>query len=609
MLKIYGVPYIQEKLKKEINVYMNEKLYDIVKISDLKDMLNKTKELYGDKEAYKIRDLENSDESKKVYKTFTHKEVREMIDCLGTKLIDLGLKGKKIGVIGENRFEWHIAYLAAVCGTGVVVPFDKSLPENELASLVERSEVEAIFYSVKYEECVKNVKNSGKNNLKYLISFDLKESNADKCNSDKCGEAVLSFNGLIEDGKKLVANGDRRFIDAQINPEDTSIMLFTSGTTAVSKAVCLSHRNICSNLMDIASIVYVDYNDVFLSILPIHHVFECTVGFLFVLYRGATVVFGDGLKYIVSNLNEYKVTVMSCVPSLYEGIFKMLRKQLEKAGKLQNILDNEEKFKNLSMEEKRVVFKDIHNMLGGSLRFLICGAAALNPNVEEKYRMLGFDLIKGYGLTETSPVLAVERIGEYKTGSVGRAVPSVEAKIVNPNDEGIGELVVRGPNVMLGYYKNEEANKDALRDGWFYTGDLARIDEDGFIFICGRQKSVIVLKNGKNVFPEELEKLVDEIDGVVESFVYGKHVSDDDNDIKVHVKIVFNRDEMKAVYGVESDEDIYKVLSGKVKELNKVMPKYKAIRGTIITEKPLIKTTTNKIKRQANLDEIEKEGK
>jgi len=575
---------------------MNEKLNDVLKITDLKDMLNKTKELYGDKVAYKIRDVEKSDEIKNVYKTFTHKEVRDMIDCLGTKLIDLGLKGKKIGVIGENRYEWHIAYLAAVCGTGVVVPFDKSLPENELASLIERSEVEAIFYSGKYEESVKNVKNNGNNSLKYLISFDLKTSS----------EEALSFSELIESGKSLVDNGDRRFIDAQINTEDTSIMLFTSGTTAVSKAVCLSHKNICSNLMDIASIVYVDYNDVFLSILPIHHVFECTVGFLFVLYRGATVVFGDGLKYIVSNLNEYKVTVMSCVPSLYEGIFKMLGKQLEKAGKLQNILENEEKFKNLSMEEKRVVFKDIHNMLGGNVRLLISGAAALNPNIEEKYRMLGLNLIKGYGLTETAPVLAVERLGEYRTGSVGRAVPSVEAKIVNPNDEGIGELVVKGPNVMLGYYKNDEANKEALKDGWFYTGDLARIDEDGFIFICGRQKSVIVLKNGKNVFPEELEKLVDGIDGVVESFVYGKHVSDDENDIKVHVKIVFNRDEMKAVYGVETDEEIYNVLSGKVKELNRLMPKYKAIRGTIITEKPLIKTTTNKIKRQANLEEMEK---
>ena len=574
---------------------MNKNSKNILEISDLKDMLNKTKVLYRDKEAYKIRDVENSDENNKVYKTFTHGEVRDMIDCLGSKLIDLGLKDKKIAVIGENRYEWHISYLAVVCGAGVVVPFDKSLPENELASLVQRSNVEAIFYSAKYEEEIKNVKKNGNNNLKHLISFDLKEGN----------DEVLSFLELIESGKKLVNNGDRRFIDTKVNPNDPNIMLFTSGTTSVSKAVCLSHNNICSNLMDIDRIVDVDYTDTFLSILPIHHVLECTVGFLFALYKGSRIVFCDGLKYIVPNLNEYNVSVMACVPSLYEGIFMMLRKQLEKQGKLQQILDNEEKYKNLTMEERREAFRYIHNMLGGNIKILLCGAAALNPNIEEKYRLLGFNLIKGYGLTETSPVIAVEREGDYKIGSVGKVIPSVEAKIFNPNEDGVGELIVKGPNIMLGYYENDEANKEALKDGWFYTGDLAKIDEDGFIFICGRKKSVIVLKNGKNVFPEELEKLVDEIDGVVESFVYGKHVSDYENDIKVHVKIVFDRIKMKDLYGAETNEEIQQVLSGKVKELNRLMPKYKAIRGTIITEKPLIKTTTNKIKRQANLAEIE----
>ena len=334
--------------------------------------------------------------------------------------------------------------------------------------------------------------------------------------------------------------------------------------------------------------------------------FECTVGFLFSLYKGAETVFCDGLRHIVENLNEYHVTVMACVPGIYERIFMMIRKKLEKQGKLEKILENEEKYKNSSMQKKKEVFKEIHDMLGGKIKLLISGAAALDKTIEEKYRLLGLNLVQGYGLTETSPVVAVGTNKNYKLGSIGKTVPSVEAKLVDVNDDGIGELVVRGSSVMLGYYENEKVNKKSLQDGWFYTGDLAKIDEEGYIFICGRKKSVIVLKNGKNIFPEEMENLVNKIEGIKESFIFGKIQSNDENNIKINVKIVFDRDVIKDVYKVEKDEDIYKVLSKKIKEVNQTMPSYKAIRGMILTEEPLIKTTTNKIKRQENLDAIRK---
>ena len=274
--------------------------------------------------------------------------------------------------------------------------------------------------------------------------------------------------------------------------------------------------------------------------------------------------------------------------------------------KLEEILKNEEKYKNSSMQKKKEVFKEIHNMLGGNVKLLISGAAALDKTIEEKYRLLGLNLVQGYGLTETSPVVAVGTNKNYKLGSIGKTVPSVEAKLVDVNDDGIGELVVRGSSVMLGYYENEKVNKKSLQDGWFYTGDLAKIDEEGYIFMCGRKKSVIVLKNGKNIFPEEMENLVNKIEGIRESFIFGKIQSNDENNIKINVKIVFDRDVMKDVYKVEEDEDIYKVLSKKIKEVNQTMPSYKAIRGMILTEEPLIKTTTNKIKRQENLDAIRK---
>ncbi len=559
-----------------------------MEIKDLKDMLNKTKKEYGEKIAYKIKNEEGK------YRTITHREVRDMVDSLGTVLINLGLKGKRIAIIGENRYEWEIAYLAIVCGTGIVVPLDKSLPENELEELIERSEVEAIFYSKKYEETIEKIKYSQKNKLKHMISMDLK----------KHFKGIYSQEELIETGEKLLEKGNREFIDAIINEKEMSIMLFTSGTTSKSKVVALSHKNICSNLMDIGEVLNVTSDDVLLSILPIHHVFECTVGFLFSLYKGAQTVFCDGLRHVVENLNEYQVTVMACVPAIYERIFMIIRKQLEKQGKLEEILKNEEKYKKASMEERKEVFKEIHNIIGGKIKLFISGAAALDSKIEEKYRLLGINIVQGYGLTETSPVVAIGTNKYYKTGSIGKTVPNVEAKIVDINDEGIGELIVKGPNVMLGYYNNEEATKEVIKDGWFYTGDLAKIDEEGYIYICGRKKSVIVLKNGKNIFPEEMENLVNKIEGVKESFIFGKQQSEDKNDIKINVKIVFDRDIVRDVYKVQTDSEIQEVLSKKIKEINQTMPKYKSIKGILLTEEPLIKTTTNKIKRQENLKKI-----
>lgn len=605
---------------------MNETLY----IDNLKEMLYKTGEIYNNKVAYKIKinkdlnnecntktngdknestynsgngnDKDNSNRNMNVslngtnnnYIEITHKQVRDMINSLGTALISLGLKDKRIAVIGENRYEWEVAYLATCCGTGVIVPLDKLLPEKELESLIERSDVEAIFFSGKYEEVLKKIKDNPSNKLKYLISMDRSSKEND----------IYSEQELIEEGNKLISNGDKSFIDAKVDNEKMSIMLFTSGTTSKSKVVALSHKNICSNLMAMDKSLNVTSDDTFLSVLPVHHVFECTVGFLFSLYKGATTVFCSGLVHIIDNLNEYHATIMACVPGIYERMFEIIRKRLEKQGRLDEILRKEEELKGESMQVKKEAFKDIHNMLGGKVKLFISGAAALDAKIEERYRLLGINLVQGYGLTETSPVVAVGTDSAYKTGSVGKTLPGVEAKLVDVNKDGIGELVVKGPNVALGYYNDEIATKESFKDGWFYTGDLAKIDNDGFIFICGRKKSVIVLKNGKNIFPEEMESIINKIDGVRESFIFGKEQSDDKNDIKINVKIVYDEEIMNDKYGAKTEEEIRKVFAKAIKDVNKSIPRYKAIRGFILTKKPLIKTTTNKIKRQDNLDEI-----
>ncbi len=513
----------------------------------------------------------------------------------GTALIKLGLKNKRIAVIGENRYEWEIAYLSIVCGVGIVVPLDKALPENELKNLVQKSEIEAIFCSGKYTKILEKIKNSKIGKLKYIISMDL---------DTKEGE-IYSQKELIQIGNKWMEKGEQEYKNIQINPKEMSIMLFTSGTTSQPKIVALSHENICTNLMDLASVLDVNSQDVFLSVLPIHHVFECTVGFLFALYQGAQTVFCDGIRHLVENLKEYQVSVLACVPAIYERVFKIIKNSMEKQGKLMQILEDEEKYKNCSWEEKKAVFQSIHNMLGGNIKLLLSGAAALDKEIEAKYRKLGFNMVQGYGLTETSPVVAVGTNECYKLGSVGKVLPSVEAKIENENHEGIGELLVKGKSIMLGYFENDEENKKAIVNGWFHTGDLARIDEEGYVFICGRKKNVIVLKNGKNIYPEEIEQLINKIEGVEESLIFGKQKNEDKEDIKVFVKIVYNKKTMQQIYQVENEEEIYSILAKKVKKVNQFLPKYKMIRGIIITEEPLIKTSTNKIKRQENINAIQ----
>lgn len=564
---------------------MGERLYDYIEITDLKDMLNKTDKLYENNIAYQIKIEENK------YIEYTHKEVRQMINSLGTKLINMGLKGKRISVIGENRYEWEIAYLSIVCGTGVVVPLDKSLPVNELSKLIEESEVEAIFCSGKYVENLKEIKNSNIGKLKYIISMDLKETE----------DGIYSENQLIKEGEELVKNGDTSFIDAKINPKEMSIMLFTSGTTSKPKVVALSHENICTNLMDIGSILDVNSNDVLLSFLPLHHVFECTVGFLFSLYKGSKTVFCDGIRHMVENLNEYNVTVMCCVPAMYERILNIIIKNLDRLGTLDEVTEKMQIYKNSSMEEKKKVFEQIHNMLGGKIKLFISGAAGLDKEVEEKYRLVGINIVQGYGLTETSPVVAVGTNKYYRLGSIGKALPSVEVKIDNPNSEGIGELLVKAKSVMLGYFQNEEANAEAFDGDWFRTGDFAKIDEEGYIFILGRKKNMILLKNGKKVFPEEIEVLINKLEEVDECFIFGMPSDTDVNDSKVSVKIVYNEKLVQQKYGNISEDEVFKIIWEKIKDINKLLPTYKYIKQMILSNVPLIKTTTGKIRRNEEL--------
>ena len=556
-----------------------------MKFTDLKDMLNQTGEVYGDRPAYIFKT-----EEKGKFRTITHKEFRENINALGTTLIQMGLKDKRIALISENRYEWELSYLAVAAGVGVIVPLDKALPDNELESLILRSQVEAIIYSSKYDAIMNTLREKKNTNLKYFISMDLEENT----------QGIYAEKALVEKGKKLLADGNKTYIDAKIDAEKMGIMLFTSGTTAMSKAVMLSHKNLVTNVMDIIQRFDLTDEDRFLSFLPLHHVFECTVGFLYPISIGGSIAFCEGVKHMAENIKEFEITAMISVPAVFDIIYRKVMKTIEKKGKLANL----EKGKKVSqfllkmkIDLRKQLFKEVHESLGPKLKLVVTGGA------EKGFNDLGFDVEQGYGLTETAPVIAAETPKCRRLGSIGKKFPSVEVKIDDPDEEGIGELMAKGPSIMLGYYENEEATKSALEsDGWFHTGDLARIDKDGFIYISGRKKSVIVLNNGKNVFPEEIETLLNKVEGIKETFVFEK--KEDDGDVKVCVEIVYDKELIKELYNIEGEENIKEFLWDKVKEVNKLMPKYKYVREMVITEEPLIKTTTLKIKRHEELKKV-----
>ena len=350
--------------------------------------------------------------------------------------------------------------------------------------------------------------------------------------------------------------------------------------------------------MDISATIKLDENDVMLSFLPLHHTFESTVGFLYPISKGGKIAFCTGIRHIAENIKEYKITAMISVPALFEGIYKQLKKTIQKQGKWKKVqfgIKISNVLRKIGIDVRKKLFHEIHEKLGEDLRLLVAGGAALDPEIEKVFIDLGFCMYQGYGLTETSPVIAAEDDKYTRLGSIGKAFPSIDAKIFEPNKEGIGELIVKAPSVMLGYYDNEEATKEAIdEDGWFHTGDLAKIDKDGFIFITGRKKYVIVLQNGKNIYPEELETLVNKIEGIKESFVYGRP---EGNDFKICAKIVYDKDIVKEIYNVTEEKDIKDVIWNEVKKINKEMPAYKYIRDIIVTDKELIKTTTQKIKR------------
>jgi len=561
-------------------------LYDVRQIKDLKDLLESSCKLYADKPAFLVKHAPGTQ-----YKPVTYKELYNDVNALGTAFLDLGLKNRSIALIGENRYEWAVTYLAAVNGSCIIVPLDKELPPHEIKNLVTRAKADAIVFSGKNLSVIQSL--AGQIDfIKYFICMD---DNFDN-------ENFISYCNLIEKGRKLVEEGDTRFADTEINIDEMSILLFTSGTTDISKGVMLSHRNIAANIMSMCTMVYVDSKDVFLSVLPIHHAYECTCGFLCALYLGSTIAFCEGLRHIQKNLIESKASIMLGVPLIFEAMYNRIWDQASKNPKTLRKLKIGLKISNLlkkiNIDISKKLFKPIHDNFGGHIRFFISGAAGIDPVVAKGFRDFGIGFVQGYGLTECAPIVALNRDVQYKDDAAGLPLPGTEVKIVDKDSEGIGEIVVKGPNVMLGYYENPEATEEAFKDGWFHTGDLGYIDKDGFVHITGRKKSVIVTKNGKNVFPEEIETLLNKHKYIKESLVYGKN-DESSGDIVISAIIVPDMDKINELYPGNSYnmEEIKDYIRQYVKEINKSLVTYKHIKNVEFRYEEFEKTTTRKIKR------------
>ena len=563
----------------------------VQEFKDIKELIYNSAKIYANNIAFIVKHQEGKN---KTYENITYKILLGHINALGTKLYNMGLKNKRIAILGRNRYEWALGHLTSLLGGIVSIPLDKDLQIDELENSLIRSKADAIYFDEKYIEKIEEIKSRNTTNVKEYI-----------CMSKMPG--YDDIHTLKEEGQKLLEEGDKEYISAKIDENAMNILLFTSGTTSKSKAVMLSQKNIASNIYAMQRVEDIRSTDSNLAFLPMHHIFGSTC-LIMMLACGARTSFPDGLRYVAQNLKEYEVSVFVGVPLLVEAIYNKVVKEIDKQGKtklIKNAIRVSNFLLKFHIDIRRKLFKQIIDQLGGKMRFVISGGAPLDPKIQKGFIDLGIDMVQGYGLTETSPVIAAENMYKSKTGSIGIPMENITVEIVNKDDNGIGELRAKGPNVMLGYYENEEETKNVLKDGWFYTGDLGYIDKDGFIFITGRQKNMIVLKNGKKIFPEEIETLVNRIDLVEECMVFGMPDEKDKNDVKLSVKVVYNKDEVKQKYGDISFEEIRDIIWDRIKnEVNTTVPRYKHIMNMILTDKELIKTTTKKVKRNEELKEI-----
>lgn len=563
----------------------------------LKQMLNESCIEFFDRPACLVKEEKGGP-----YQEIKYGQLKRDVDAIGTRLMSLGLSGEKIAVIGENCYQWVTAYYAVANGAGIIVPLDKELTKEEVYNFLKIAQCKAVFFTETYEHYLESADIPFKFRMKMYAN---RPSFTPLKPGEKSTGDVQSWEQLVSEGEAMISQGDKQFTDAPLDPDELRILLFTSGTTDSAKGVMLSHRNIASDIMDTCRIAYITPEDRTLSILPIHHTFESTMGISLILYRGASMAFYEGLKYVAKNLAEAQATVIIGVPLIFESMYAKIWKQAEKTGqaeKLSKGIKLNRILKALGIDKSRTLFKSIYDTFGGKLRLIITGAAGIDPEVSRGYQDMGFTVLQGYGLTETSPLVSGSPdFGPTykKAASCGPCVASGEIKIINPDKDGIGEIIFQGPNLMLGYYKRPDLTAENIIDGWFHTGDLGYLDKEGWLYITGRKKNVIVTKNGKNIYPEEVEIYMNRSKYIQESLVHGVEKGDD---TIVSAQIIPAYEVIYETFGSEySEQEIESLMKNVIEEINEKLPIYKRVRNFSIRANDFVRTTTHKIKRHKNI--------
>ena len=566
-------------------------IYEATEYKNVKEIILNSAEKFNKKTAFTIK---HKNKENVEYEDISYTRLLQDIYNLGTGFFNIGLKGKRVAVIGKNRYEWVLTHLTNLFGGIVSVPLDKDLQLEELENSLIRSKADAIVFDPKQAEFIKKIKENGKTNLTEYICMDKTE-----------GYRYLY--DLLEVGKEEINNGNKEFINYEIDENIMNILLFTSGTTSKSKGVMLSQKNIASNVYALQCVEDIRPTDTNIAFLPFHHVFGSTC-IVWTIACGLRNVFPDGLRYIKQNMCEYKVTVFVGVPILIESMYKAIMKEIDKQGKTRKV-KIATKISNFLLkfhiDIRRKLFKQVLDGLGGELRFVVSGGAPADSKILKGFSNFGIRTVQGYGLTETSPVIAGEDENHIRYGTVGIPMINVVLDIADKDENGIGEVRVKGPNVMLGYYEMPEETAKIIKDGWLYTGDLGYFDKDGYLTLTGRHKTMIVLKNGKKIFPEELETLVNRLELVQECMVFGMPDKEDRNDIKLSIKIVYNEEVVKEKYEGINEEELYKIIWEQIKKINTTFPRYKHIQNMILTKEELIKTTTKKVKRHEEMKKIQ----
>ena len=557
----------------------------------IKEIISASADMYKDDVAFRVKTKQGKDPE---YKDYTYADFIENVNACGTALYESGFKGGRIAIIGRNQYHWVVAHMACLFGGIVSVPIDKELPLGEMEDSLVRAEVDAVVFDVKNKEQIEQIKANGRTKIREFIQMN------------DSSEEYRTVEDLIATGRELAASGKCEFIDFTPSPDSMAILLFTSGTTSKSKAVMLSNKGIACNVEDLLEFEVFDEHSTNIAFLPFHHILGST-GLLFAIADGMRTVFSDGIRYIKQNLTEYGVTFFLGVPALIDKMYETVVRGIEKQGKAKTV-ENAKKLARFLLffhiDIRRKLFKEIIAQMGGQLKYIISGGAPLSPEVAQGFTDLGIEIYQGYGLTETSPVLAAENKGHIRAGSIGRPLPSVQVEFKDKDEDGMGELCAKAPNVMIGYYKNQELTDEVIVDGWFHTGDLGYMDKDGYIFLTGRKKDMIVLKNGKKAFPEEIEILLNKIPGVLDSFVFGEPIDGDWTDLRIAVQIQYSKNEIAELYKAETEDEIRDVIWEKIKDVNQTIPHYKRVTDLYLTEEPFIKTTSLKIKRKEQIKKV-----